>query len=353
MFGAMAKGTMKGWRAAGWRGKLGSPRAAALRAGVRPWLPSRRRRTQLAWLLAISALLHLAALLVLLYVPEPPMARNAGDEAEVDVVMLPPGAVEAPPTPEREPHPTTPVPPMPEPPVAQAVPPQPAPAPAEPPPQPQALPLPPPPPPVAEEEELPLPPPPPPAPAPPRPAARPPAPAPVRPPAPNPFPSPIARSLADLSPGRAAVAPAPPVPPAEPRPARGLNLALGPQARASNGAVPRNPDSSLSDTVRIEGADLGEDWLRALHEWWNRHGYYPRQAAAEGEDGSTRVRLRVERSGRVEEAELEMRSGSQWLDMGSLAIFRNAMLPPFPPSTPQNEVTLHVTLNFILLHRRG
>ena len=103
--------------------------------------------------------------------------------------------------------------------------------------------------------------------------------------------------------------------------------------------------------VRVEGADLGGDWLRALHEWWERHGYYPRQAAAQGEDGTTRVRLLVDRSGRVREAELEMRSGSQWLDMGSLAIFRNAMLPPFPPATPQNEVTLHLTLNFILIRR--
>ena len=178
-------------------------------------------------------------------------------------------------------------------------------------------------------------------PPPPRPVARAPAPS---------FPAPIAPSLADL--GRGNVVAAPP-PPARSQPGRGLNLALGPQARTSNGAVPHNPDSSLSNMVRIEGADLGEEWLRALHEWWDRHGYYPRQAAEQGEDGTTRVRLLVDRSGRVREAELEMRSGSQWLDIGSLAIFRNATLPPFPAATPQNEVTLHLTLNFFLIRRGG
>ena len=132
----------------------------------------------------------------------------------------------------------------------------------------------------------------------------------------------------------------------------GIDLALGPLARNSNGAVPRNP-ATPQPMVQIEGADLGDDWLRALHEWWNRHGYYPRQAAAQGEDGTTRLRVRVERSGRVREVTLEMRSGSQWLDMGSLAIFRDAMLPPFPPSTPQNEATLYLTLNFILIRGHG
>ena len=355
MFRPMAKGKMRGWRAATWRGNLGFPGNAGLRAGGRRRLSGTRRRTQLLWLLAISLLLHLAVLLVLLYVPEPPVARNAGEAADVDVVMLPPGAPELPPTPEREPNPTTPVPPTPEHPPAQAVLPEPPPAPAEPPPEPQAMPvppLPPPPPPMPEEEEaLPIPPPMPPA--PPRPPVRQATPAPPRPAAPAPapsFPRPIARSLADLGLSNAAPAPSRSV---EPRPGRGIDLALGPTARASNGAVPRNPDSSMSDTVRVEGADLGEDWVRALHEWWERHGYYPRQAAMEGEDGTTRLRLLVDRSGRVREAELEMRSGSQWLDMGSLAIFRGAMLPPFPPATPQNEVTLHLTLNFILIRRGG
>jgi protein TonB len=196
-------------------------------------------------------------------------------------------------------------------------------------------------PPVPEEEALPIPslppaPPQPSAPRPPRPAAS--------------FPRPIARSLADMGLGSSSAAAPSHVPRASP--GRGIDLALGPVARASNGAVPRNPDGT-GDMVQVAGADLGADWLHQLHEWWNRHGYYPRQAAEQGEDGSTRLRVRVERSGRVREVTLEMRSGSQWLDMGSLAIFRDAMLPPFPPATPQNEATLYLTLNFILIRGHG
>ena len=114
--------------------------------------------------------------------------------------------------------------------------------------------------------------------------------------------------------------------------------------------MPRNP-TAVDGMIRVEGADLGGDWIRLLHEWWDRHAYYPPQAAAQGEDGMTRVRMVVNRSGRVERVELETRSGSQWLDMGSLAIFRGAMLPPFPLSTPQERAELLLTINFILVRR--
>ncbi len=330
----MARRKIRAWRGAAWHGAL----MPAGTVRVRP--PASRRRSLLLWLLALSALLHLAVLLALLIAPpEQQMARDVGEPESVDVVMLPPGAPEAPKTPMQ--NPTTPEPPVPESqapqaPPAQALPPAPLPVPPS---VRLALPPLPPPPPVPEAEVLPTPPPLPAAPPPPR-QARPAAPS-------SSFPRPIARSLADLGFGNPGAAPAPQV-----SQGRGFNLALGPQARTNNGEVPRNPEGA-GDMVRVEGADLGGDWLRALHEWWERHGYYPRQAAAQGEDGTTRVRLLVDRSGRVREAELEMRSGSQWLDMGSLAIFRNAMLPPFPPATPQNEVTLHLTLNFILIRAHG
>ncbi len=294
--------------------------------------------TVLRWTVLISVLLHLVALVVVeLAEPEPPVARNNGEPESVEVVMLPPGAPEAAPAPVPEPNPTTPE--TPAPPVAPtlAVPAKPLPTPPEPPPVRLALPVPPlppmPEPEEVQEEALPTP--------PPLPRARP-------RPAPS-FPHPIARSLADLTPTE--TTPAPPPPP-RPQPGRGFDLALGPVARASKGAVPRNPDGA-GDMVRVEGADLGADWLHQLHEWWERHGYYPRQAAEQGQDGTTRLRVRVDRSGRVHEVTLEMRSGSQWLDMGSLAIFRDAMLPPFPPSSPQNEATLYLTLNFILIRHGG
>ena len=324
------------WRGADRRGTL-LPDARWPTRGRARLLRLSRRHSWLLWLLLLSALVHLALLLALLVTLPASEPRNAGEPASVDVVMLPPGAPELPPSPEPEPNPTTTEPPMPS---------EPLPLPPTPPSQPPPAEAPPAPPTPPQAEQLPLPPPPPPA--PPQEAALRPLPPPPRPrpPPPPAFPRPIARSLTDLTlstPGAAMPAPAP-------QPRQGINLALGPVARASNGAVPRNP-TSTDTTVRVEGADLGPDWIRLLHEWWDRHGYYPRQAAEQGEDGTSRVRVVVDRSGRVHEVVLEMRSGSQWLDMGSLAIFRGAMLPPFPPSTPQNEATLHLTLNFILFRR--
>jgi TonB family protein len=95
--------------------------------------------------------------------------------------------------------------------------------------------------------------------------------------------------------------------------------------------------------------DLGEDWLLRLHEWWRRHGFYPPRAAELGEDGTTGLRVVVDRSGRVRSVDLEIRSGSEDLDIGSLAMFRDAMLPPFPAAVTANEATLHLTLDFVLL----
>jgi protein TonB len=177
----------------------------------------------------------------------------------------------------------------------------------------------------------------------------PPRPAPARPAVTRavPFPSPVARSLADLTAGTTTAPrpePAPRLPPGS------MNLAIGPVARTSKGAVPVN-SATPKGMVRIEGADLGEDWERALQAWWDRHGFYPRQAAENGEDGTNRLRVELDRTGRVHSVELEMRSGSQWLDMGALAVFRDARLPPFPLATPQNEATLHLTISYILIRQ--
>jgi protein TonB len=371
-------------------------RHAALRNGPGPTWPGTpssaspvrlrarrsRRRTALPTLLALSLLMHMTVMLALLVLSQPrPRVPDVAEPGTVDVVMLPPpGVAEVAPFSEPdatsttpEPTPTIPTPPEPEsppapevspsPPVASIAPAAPEPLPA---PEPSAAPeappqeqLPPPPaappepevpapplptppaaPPEPEESALPLPLP------PPRALPAPSRPAPARP---SPFPRPVARSLADLG---AELRTPPPPQPARPPPQRGFNLALGPEARASNGAMPRASDANTG-LVRFEGVDLGEDWVRALHAWWDRHRYYPNEAAMQGEDGTTGLRVRMDRSGHVLSVELELRSGSQWLDLASLAIFRDAHLPPFPVSTPQSEATLHLTINFILVRQRG
>lgn len=335
----MAWLAVRAWRGAAWQGSLS---VAGIGEG-RVRLSRRRRQSLLRLGLPLSALLHLALLLALLLAPQPRLKTvSIGEPGTVDVVMLPPAGVpEAPPSPKPEPKPATPAPPAPAP--------APIPAPAPPPLAPAVAPIPPPSAPEAaappvEKPPLPketaaLPTPPPRSPAPARPA-------PMRS---MPFPRSIARSFADLG-ADLSTRPPPATPP--PLPRGSMDLAIGPQARASNGEVPANPDTPRG-MVRIEGADLGEDWERALQAWWDRHGFYPRQAAENGEDGTNRLRVLLDRTGRVHSVELEMRSGSQWLDMGSLAIFRDAKLPPFPLATPQNEATLHITITYILIRPDG
>ena len=144
---------------------------------------------------------------------------------------------------------------------------------------------------------------------------------------------------------------APPPAPAKERTARtgaALDLGLGPAARNSRGEPPGGRQD-LDSFVRVEGAQVGSDWLQQLHEWWDRHAYYPQQAAANGEDGTVRLHMVVTRNGQVQSVEVQERSGSQWLDMGSLAIFRGARLPPFPPTTPEDHADLYLTIMYTLI----
>jgi protein TonB len=129
-----------------------------------------------------------------------------------------------------------------------------------------------------------------------------------------------------------------------------IYLALGRATLNSPGAPPRDTNAVTGDIV-VHGAQLGKDWIELLHEWWERHGYYPREAQLRGEDGSVKIHVHVDRYGHVEVVELESTSGSQWLDMGAQATFRGQTLPPFPPSTPEANADLDLTINYILLRQ--
>ena len=54
---------------------------------------------------------------------------------------------------------------------------------------------------------------------------------------------------------------------------------------------------------------------------------------------------------RLKSVELTGRSGSQWLDLGAQAVFRGATVPPFPPSTPENQANLDLTIRYYLYRR--
>ncbi len=185
-------------------------------------------------------------------------------------------------------------------------------------------------------EGQPIPPPPPAAPQPQRQAAlTPPLPRPPRPvpPPPEPLPGllmPDARGFLQ-----------PPPRPAGPR--RGLDL--------SPGRIPQSGRDSPEAQVLVKGAKVGPDWRNAFRRWLEEHGRYPANAAVVGEQGTTRIELIVDPDGRVRSGRLVQRSGSVWLDAGTVSLFRNAVLPPFPPGADPSGVTVDLTINYVLIRR--
>ncbi len=358
-----------------------------------------RRRDALKRMLLLSVALHLALLLSLLTLPSAPPMHEASAPTSVEI-MADEGAAEGaklpapsyapaiaasgetpattpPPPPaaptfavptDEIPTPPLPVPPPTESAAAPAVPPAPPTPPtaaAEPPPPPapatQVPPQPPAPMPTpsapAEVAELPPPPPVPPVPAPPPPApttaTRPPPPQPraaARPP-PRPAPLPFTMGgnsvLVPVQPQRTA-----PTPERTANNHGALDLTLGPQALNSAGAPPHS-SHGVDASIRVEGADVGDDWIQQLHEWWERHAFYPPGALANGEDGVVEIHMVIARDGRIDSVEVVSSSGSRWLDMAGVSVWRNAHLRPFPSGTSQPRADIFVSLHYILLRGRG
>ena len=123
-------------------------------------------------------------------------------------------------------------------------------------------------------------------------------------------------------------------------------------AAAANSPGPPPTDTGRSDpSIRVTGAQVGSDWIAMLHQWWEQHGFYPNEAARAGEDGTVKVHMVVDRYGHVSGFEVTGRSGSVWLDAAASSVFRGATLPPFPPSTPENQANLDLTIRYYLLRR--
>ena len=110
---------------------------------------------------------------------------------------------------------------------------------------------------------------------------------------------------------------------------------------------------SPSASVQMEGVAVSTDWLNLVSAWWRRHGYYPPQAAANFDDGDVTLHMQVDPDGRVEFLELTSKSGSQWLDLGALSVFRDAHLPPLPSDMPPKPIPFEVTVHYVLIRTAG
>lgn len=121
-------------------------------------------------------------------------------------------------------------------------------------------------------------------------------------------------------------------------------------AQAEDGPAAQGP-LSFGRFARITRGHVDPSWLDALHDWWERHAYYPPEAVANGEDGTVGIKIVVDRYGHVRSVERESRSGSQWLDMAATGTFRDATLPPLPPDTPDQTITVNLTITYVLTRR--
>jgi TonB family protein len=234
-------------------------------------------------------------------VPSPPALPAPSEPA---AAPSPP----SPPTPP-EPVPAEPVPPAEAPPVPSP----PRPAPAVPSPAVEVSPRP------AEQAPLPLPPPvvkPPPSPTPKAPPVRPPA-RHAAPPRPSAFPAPM-----DFSFGKPHLAsPSAARPRATVHIPGTIDMSLGPASRGK---------ADITPLSQHDADAAGADWRNALSRWVSEHAYYPDEARRNLEEGDVTVRVHADPDGRVREVELIGKSGSMWLDLALLSLFRDQHIPALP-----------------------
>ena len=173
------------------------------------------------------------------------------------------------------------------------------------------------------------------------------------PPPPPPPPEPTPRR-----PDAAPVRPRPPPPRAAPSFPTPQAYSFGPVGRPGG---PPATDGSLGSAVaaavsfgqfaKVTAGHVEPNWLNALHDWWQRHGYYPSQAVALQQAGRVRIEIVVDRTGKVRNVRLLAGSDSPWLNMGAQDVFRGSTVPPFPPNTRDDQITLELTINYIFGRR--
>jgi protein TonB len=121
-----------------------------------------------------------------------------------------------------------------------------------------------------------------------------------------------------------------------------IDMSLGPASRGTADATPfadRNQDAE------------GADWRNALSRWVSEHAYYPMEARRDGEEGDAKVRVVADPNGRVKMVELIGKSGSMWLDLALLALFRDQNIPPLPYGS-KDPIDFDFTMHYILIRSR-
>lgn len=117
------------------------------------------------------------------------------------------------------------------------------------------------------------------------------------------------------------------------------------RARAQDFSI-TNPETS----VRVEGANLGADWIKQLQAWWDQHAFYPGEAVVNNVSGTIKVHIVVRPDGEVTTVHVIEGSGPKFLKNAAYLTFSDAHLHPFPPGTPAPKADVFITLHYVLTH---
>jgi periplasmic protein TonB len=127
-------------------------------------------------------------------------------------------------------------------------------------------------------------------------------------------------------------------PPASPREVQPLPANLA----ASQYAAP-------SAAASVPGPDPTVNYGTLVRAWFESHKRYPDSARERGEEGSVRLRFRVDRYGRVIDYALVTSTGYADLDQSVEQMMSGAQLPPFPAGMTEPAIELSVNIGFSLL----
>jgi protein TonB len=127
--------------------------------------------------------------------------------------------------------------------------------------------------------------------------------------------------------------------PPPPEPAMPRYMPMPPERFPAPAPAPRPAAPARTATVT-------PGYRALLSEWLEAHKYYPETARERGEEGLVLLRFRIDRSGRVLDCTVARSSGYADLDNAAVEMMRGAVLPPFPPSMPEQSLEIAVPIRF-------
>jgi periplasmic protein TonB len=182
-----------------------------------------------------------------------------------------------------------------------------------------------------------------------------PPPAPTPPPSPpepvvEPPPPPPAIEQPPPPPAAEAETPPPPPPKPAPKPRPKPQPVQREQEMPLPLPTPAQPAAPAPQVASLPPAPaapvIAADYRSLLSNWLETHKRYPDEARQRGEEGRAVLRFRVDRMGRVLDYSVVSSTGFADLDAAVESMMRGATLPPFPPSMPEPQIEVSVTIRF-------